>query len=123
MKNRVVNILLGLLMTVSGATLAQSSEEELANEYYKKEEYTKAATEYARLLKEKVTWPSALRYVNSLLRTNKEEDALKYLKKQVRSDEANSHLFEVLTGYVYNRQGDTTETKKHFQLVFGNVWL
>lgn len=116
MKNRVVHILLGVLTFVSGTAFAQSVGDELANEYYKKEEYAKAATEYARLLKEKVTWPTAFRYVTSLVRTSKDEDALKYLKKQTRSDDANAHLFEVLTGYVYNRQGDTTETKKHFQL-------
>lgn len=115
MKNRVVNNLLGLLMLVGGAAAGQSVSDELANEYYKKEEYAKAAVEYAKVLKEKTSWPVGFRYVNSLLKTKRDEEALKFLKKQTRSDEVNAPIFEVLTGMVYNQQGDTTETQKHFQ--------
>jgi tetratricopeptide (TPR) repeat protein len=80
----------------------------LADEYYKAGEYEKAANEYVKLLKTEVTWTRLVRYVTSLEKSNKTEEALKYLRKQVRSDEPNQFYYEVLTGQIATQQGDTT---------------
>ncbi|GAB2564037.1 tetratricopeptide repeat protein [Spirosoma areae] len=86
----------------------------LAEEYYKAGEFEKAANEYARLLKTEVTWARLSRYVTSLQKINKNEDALKYLRKQQRSDEANRAYYELLTGQLATQQGDTTLAKTQY---------
>ena len=96
----------GLAWGQGGATLAE--------EYYKAGEFEKAANEYAKLLKTEVTWARLSRYVTSLQKSNKAEDALKYLRKQQRSDEANRSYYELLTGQLATQQGDTTLAKTQY---------
>lgn len=122
MKKRFVHILLiaGLQISSLGIVFGQSPAE-LADEYYKKEEYEKAANEYARVLKNQVSWPVAFRYVNSLSRVNKTDEAEKYLKRQTRSENENTHLFEILTGYLATKNTDTVETNKHFTAALRNA--
>ncbi|GAB4031566.1 tetratricopeptide repeat protein [Spirosoma gilvum] len=86
----------------------------LAEEYYKAGEFEKAANEYAKLLKTEVTWERLSRYVVSLQKSNKSEDAVKYLRKQQRSDEANRPYYELLTGQLATQQGDTTLAKTQY---------
>lgn len=86
----------------------------LAEEYYKAGEFEKAANEYAKLLKTEVTWERLARYVYSLQKSNKTDDALKYLRKQQRSDEGNKAYYELLTGQIATQQGDTTQAKNQF---------
>ena len=97
---------MGLAWGQTGATLAE--------EYYKAGEFEKAANEYAKLLKTDVTWDRVSRYVYSLQKSNKTEDAVKYLRKQQRSDEPNRAYYELLTGQIATQQGDTTLAKTHY---------
>ena len=96
----------GLVYGQAGATLA--------DEYYKAGEFEKAANEYAKLLKTEVTWVRLSRYVTSLQKSNKTEDALKYLRKQQRSDEPNRAYYELLTGQMATQQGDTVQAKTQY---------
>lgn len=96
----------GLAWGQAGATLA--------DEYYKAGEFDKAANEYAKLLKTEVTWVRLSRYVTSLQKSNKTEDALKYLRKQQRSDEPNRAYYELLTGQMATQQGDTVQAKTQY---------
>lgn len=96
----------GLALGQAGATLA--------DEYYKAGEFEKAANEYAKLLKTEVTWVRLSRYVTSLQKSNKTEDALKYLRKQQRSDEPNRAYYELLTGQMATQQGDTVQAKTQY---------
>jgi tetratricopeptide (TPR) repeat protein len=86
----------------------------LADEYYKAGEFDKAANEYSKLLKSDVTWLKLSRYIHSLQKTNKTEDAVKYLRKQQRSDEPNRAYYELLTGQLAAQQGDTTLANTQF---------
>ena len=86
----------------------------LAEEYYKAGEYEKAANEYAKLLKTEITWPRLTRYINSLEKTKKGDEALKYLRKQQRSDEPNRAYYDLLTGRLVAMQGDTVQAKEQF---------
>ncbi|UFH55252.1 tetratricopeptide repeat protein [Spirosoma sp. KNUC1025] len=86
----------------------------LAEEYYKAGEFEKAVNEYAKLLKTDVTWERLSRYVRSLQKINKTDDALKYLKKQQRSDEPNRAYYELLAGQLATQQGDTTQAKTQY---------
>lgn len=103
-----------LLLFVSCAMVYGQGGATIADEYYKEGEFEKAATEYAKLLKTEVTWARLSRYVISLQKSNKTEDALRYLKKQQRVDEPNRFYYEVLTGQVAGQQGDTTLAKNQY---------
>ncbi|GAB3037616.1 tetratricopeptide repeat protein [Spirosoma pulveris] len=112
-------VIIALLWVLSaGVAYAQvgitSSGATLADEYYKAGEFEKAANEYAKLLKAEVTWPRLSRYVNSLQKTKKTEEAVKYLRKQQRSDEANKSYYELISGQLASQQGDTTQAKNQF---------
>ncbi|MCY7358058.1 MAG: hypothetical protein LH609_11485, partial [Rudanella sp.] len=115
MKYRFVNIFICFGLLLSGVSLSYAqSPSELADEYYKKDEFDKAANEYARVLKNQVSWPVAFRYVNSLIRVNKTDEAEKYLKRQTRSENENTHLYEILSGFLASKKPDTLEVSKHF---------
>ena len=86
----------------------------LAEEYYKAGEFDKAANEYAKLLKTQVDWVKLSRYIFSLQKTNKLEDAQKYLRKQQRSDEPNRAYYELLIGQLAGQQGDSTQAKSQY---------
>jgi tetratricopeptide (TPR) repeat protein len=90
------------------------SETSLADEYYKADEFEKAAIEYGKLLKTNVTWLRLNRYVNSLTKTGKRDEAVKFLKKQVRADEANKPYYELMLGQVARVQGDTTQSNTQY---------
>ena len=95
----------GIAQGQSGNSAAGST---LAEEYYKVGEFEKAANEYGKLLKVDVTWTRLSRYVTSLQKSNKADEALKYLRKQQRSDQPNRAYYELLTGQLATQQGDTT---------------
>lgn len=97
---------IGLAWGQGGATLAE--------EYYKAGDFEKAANEYAKLLKTDVTWVKLSRYVYSLQKSNKTEDAAKFLRKQQRSDEPNRAYYELLSGQLATQQGDSTQAKTQF---------
>ena len=103
-----------LFLTLSACVTFGQGEGTLAEEYYKAGEFEKAANEYGKLLKGDVTWTRLNRYVFSLQKANKADDAQKYLKKQQRSDELNRPYYEILMGQLANQQGDTTQAKQQF---------
>lgn len=103
-RSKVIIVLMWLLSI--GLAMGQG-EATLAEEYYKAGEFEKAANEYAKLLKADVTWVRLARYVNSLQKSNKAEEATKYLRKQQKSDEANRAYYELLMGQMATQQGDT----------------
>lgn len=122
MKYRFVNILFCLGLLLNGAILSYGqSPSDLADEYYKKDEFDKAANEYARVLKNQVSWPVAFRYVNSLAKVNKIDEAEKYLKRQTRSENENTHLFEILSGFLASKKPDSLEVAKHFSAALKNA--
>ena len=92
--------------TVAGSTLAE--------EYFKAGDFEKAANEYGKLLKSNVTWARLSRYVASLQKSNKADDALKYLRKQQRGDEPNRPYYEILAGQLAAQQGDTVQAGVQF---------
>lgn len=121
MKYRFVNILICFALLLGGFGSYGQSPSDLADEYYKKEEFDKAANEYARVLKTQVSWPIVFRYINSLTRVNKTDEAEKYLKRQIRSDNENLHIFEILSGFLATKKPDSLEVSKHFNAAIKNA--
>ncbi len=111
---------IGLLVLLNTSAWSQSTDE-LADEYYKTGAYDKAVVEYAKSVRKGAGWPTVYRYVNSLLKTAKVDDAVKYLKKQTRADEPNKAYYELLTGYVAKQQNDTTHAKQNYETAIADV--
>jgi tetratricopeptide (TPR) repeat protein len=86
----------------------------LADEYFKSGEFGKAADEYAKLIKTEATWPRLNQYIQSLQRSNRSEQAEKFLRQQIRSNEANKSFCEILLGQVAHQKGDTTQANKEY---------
>ena len=103
-RSKVIIVLMWLLS--AGLALGQGGAT-LAEEYYKAGEFEKAANEYAKLLKTDVNWIRLSRYVNSLQKSSKTDEAVKYLRKQERSDEPNRAYYQLLMGQLATQQGDT----------------
>lgn len=111
MKKRLL-ITLSLLISYAFALGQETGD--LASEYFKKGEYDKAATEYAQTLKKNVAWPNVFRYVYSLKKTNRTEEAVKYIRRQTKTDGANRAYYDLLNGYISREQGDTTAANQQF---------
>lgn len=117
--NQTISLLsLLVLLTTSGWT---QGTEELADEYYKTGAFEKAAVEYAKSMRKSASWPTVFRYVNSLLKTEKADEASRYLKKQVRADELNKPYYDLLTGYVAKQFNDTIRAKQAFEIAVGDI--
>lgn len=110
----------GLLICLSMSAWGQGVDE-LADEYYKTGAFDKAAAEYAKSLRKGTSWPAVYHYVNSLVKTQKSDDALKYLKKQVRADEPNRSYYNLLTGFVAKQTNDTTRAKQSYEAAVSDV--
>ncbi|TAE24335.1 MAG: hypothetical protein EAZ91_20530 [Cytophagales bacterium] len=122
MKYRFVHIVLtSILMLGVSVVVRGQSAADLADEYYKKDEFDKAANEYARVLKNGVSWPTAYRYITSLTKANKVDEAEKYLKRQTRNENENTHLFEILAGQLAARSNDSLEIARHFAAALKNA--
>jgi tetratricopeptide (TPR) repeat protein len=108
------NVIVVLLWLLSAGLVCGQGGTTLAEEYYKSGEFEKAANEYAKLLKTEVSWTRLTRYITSLQKINKSEDAVKYLRKQQRSDDANRSYYELLNGQLAAQQGDTTQAQTQY---------
>ena len=109
-----LNVCLVLLWVLSTCTAWGQAESVLAEEYYKKGEFEKAANEYGKLLKTEVTWARLSRYVYSLQKSGKVDEAVKYLKKQERGNEPNRAYVALLSGQIATQQGDTLQANTQY---------
>lgn len=120
-------LLIGLLWGASlGFGFGQSATD-LAGEYYKNGEFDKAANEYARLLRRAgeeggaPLWPTVYKYVTSLQRIKKSDEALRFLKKQSKADGTNRFYYEALTGFVLREQPDTARVTQAYEAALADV--
>ncbi|GAA4411057.1 tetratricopeptide repeat protein [Nibrella viscosa] len=114
-------ILTYLLLLVTSLTVFAQSADDLAGEYYKNGDFEKAALEYSKQIRKGAAWQTLFRYVNSLKRVNKSDEALKFLKKQGKADEDNKLYYDVLTGYLLKDQPDTTKSYSAFAAAFADA--
>lgn len=109
-----LRIIIAFAFVLSTGLAQGQSEATLAEEYYKAGEFEKAANEYGKLLKTDVSWARVSRYVYSLQKGNKADDALKYLRRQQRTDQQNRAYYELLLGQIAGQQGDTTQANAQY---------
>ena len=117
---RLLFILL-LLLSCSGAVLAQQSQDEqLAMQYYKDKEYDKAVELFEKIHAKKPDSYIYYYYYHALLELERYDDAEKMLKKQVKAY-PNVQRYKVDLGYVYERAGDNTKAEKLYQECLKNL--
>jgi TolA-binding protein len=122
MKNRVCGkglLLLGLLM--SQIALGQT-DLGLADEYFQNGEYEKAAVEYAKLVRKNEeqggpSWTTASRYIGSLTKSKKRDEADRQLKKWLKADNNLKLYALILLGTQAQQTGDTLNANKSYATV------
>ena len=123
MKNKACGkVLLGCLLLISQLTLAQT-EQDLADEYFKNGEFEKAAAEYGKQIRKSeenggAAWQTIYRYVVSLKRSKKTDEAERQLKKWARVENNLKTYALLLMGSSAQEVGDTLSAKKQFGQVY-----
>lgn len=111
---RRIKLIVLLCMPLACCVLGQDGST-LADEYYKAGEFSKAANEYAKLLKTEVTWPRLSRYVYSLQKSSQTSEAVRYLRRLPRGNDPSRAYYELLSGQIAGQQGDTTQAIGQFK--------
>ncbi len=115
-------MLLGLLLVISQLSWGQT-EQDLADEYFKNGEFEKAAAEYGKQVRKNEesggpAWQTVYRYVISLKKSKKADEAERQLKKWAKA-EGNVKTFALLLlGSNLQETGDTLGAKKQFGQVY-----
>ncbi len=114
MKRAIQWITLGVLL--GGACQVQAqSDEQLAEEYFKKEDCEKAVTYYERVLKKSFEKRALKNYTSCLIKTKAWDEADKFFKKQVKGEELAAPWYFVNWGTLAEAQGKTAEADKRFE--------
>ena len=123
MKNRACGLLLAGLVLMAGLMQAQS-EEALADEYFQKGEFEKAAAEYGKRLKKSeeetsIAWPLMNRYITSLTKSKRGDEADKQLKKWAKvNGPVKAQALVLLASRIRDNSNDTTASKKLYEQAY-----
>jgi len=96
------------------ALFAQSSNEQLAFQYFRDKEFEKANELFAELYKQNPTHYYYSYYLQTLLQLDDAKEAEKLVKKQMKLS-PNVQRYNIDLGYVYERQGDASKAKKQYE--------
>lgn len=102
------------LILIKLALFAQSSDEQLAAQYYSNGEYEKAVVLYKKIYKED---PNSIyiyeNYLNCLIALKEDKDAISLVKKQIRRYD-NSLNYKVDLGFVYESLNEAEKAEEYF---------
>lgn len=116
---RIRTLLILILLPLFG--LAQTSDEELAAQYFGNGEYNKAVVLYKKLFKKN---PSSIyiyqNYLESLIKLNEYDEAEKILEKQIRRFPEN-YTYSVDLGHLNSTMGDDKKAREIYEDDIKNV--
>jgi tetratricopeptide (TPR) repeat protein len=126
MKNRVCGNWLWLALLLIGHLTKAQTDLGLADEYYQTGEYEKAAAEYAKQVRKNEeqggpSWTTVSRYITSLSKIKKRDEADRLLKKWSKADNNLKLYALVLLGTQAQQTGDTTAASKSYATVIEAV--
>lgn len=126
MKNRVCGKLLLVILWLTGHLLAAQTEQGLADEYYRNGEYEKAAVEYGKHIHKNEeqggpSWPVVVRYITSLDKAKKRDEADRQLKKWIKGVGNLKTYAIILTGNQAQEVGDTVTANKNYASAYEAV--
>ncbi len=113
MKKGFAWITLLALLIGSGVAYAQT-DEQLAEEYFKKEECEKAVTYYEKILKKNFEKRALKNYTSCLVKTKEWDDAEKFFKRQVKGDNPNAAWYFLNWGMLLEAQGKEADSEKRY---------
>lgn len=109
--------LLGLLFGTY--TVRAQTDEQMAEEYFKKEDCAKAISYYQKILRKAFDKRSLKNYTGCLIKTKEWDEADKFFKRQVKSEELNAPWYFVNWGMLLEAQGKTDEADKKYTEAVG----
>jgi len=107
-------LLLFLCFAGQNKSFAQNDKEQLAYQYYRNQEFEKAADLFADLYKQKPNSHFYSYYLQCLLRTQNTKEAENLVRKQIKSL-PNVPQYNVDLGYVFETKGDAAKAKKQYE--------
>ena len=108
-------IILATVFSFSLAGLfAQSSNEQLAFQYFRNQEFEKANELFADLYKQNPTHYYYSYYLQTLLQLGDAKEAERLVRRQMRQS-PNIQRYNIDLGYVYELQGDASKAKKQYE--------
>ncbi len=113
MKKGFAWITLLALLIGSSAAYCQT-DEQLAEEYFKKEDCEKAVTYYEKILKKNFEKRALKNYTSCLIKTKEWDEADKFFKRQVKGDNLNAAWYFVNWGMLLEAQGKTPDSEKRY---------
>jgi tetratricopeptide (TPR) repeat protein len=115
MISKKLPLLLLILIGMCFSLAAQVNQQALANEYYKKGDYDKAATLYEELLKDQPGNNTFYKmYYQSMMALTAYEDLEKFLKKRIKKFPNRAPL-RVDLGYVYSQMGEEEKMRAQYE--------
>ncbi|MBT8326514.1 MAG: hypothetical protein KJP21_02245 [Bacteroidia bacterium] len=107
-------IYFSLLLITSLGSFAQSTDEQLAAQFYENGDYEKAIDLYKKIFKRNSNSIYVYEnYLNSLIATENKKEALSLIQKQIKKYPTNLG-YDVDLGFVYLQFDDEERAKKHF---------
>jgi len=106
-------ILCWLLLCFFGQAYSQSTDEQLANQYYQNKQYDRAIVYYAKVFPKNPSPVNYHNYLDCLVQTKDYNEAEKVVKKEIKEDPAKVTLYADL-GMVYKFDGDDKQAKDAF---------
>ena len=110
--------LLVIILFLSGPAAVAQSEKEMAEEYFKSNDCTKALSYYTILLKSSFEKNSLKNYSNCIIKTKAWNEGEQFFKKQVKNDDLNAAWYYLYWATMLEAQGKAQEAiKKNEQAI------
>ena len=110
--------LIMIITFLSGAAAHAQSEKEMAEEYFKNNDCTKALTYYTGLLKNSFDKASLKNYTSCIVKTKTWGEGEQFFKKQIKNDDVNAAWYYLNWATLLNAQGKVQEAaKKNEQVI------
>ncbi|WP_247237960.1 tetratricopeptide repeat protein [Telluribacter sp. SYSU D00476] len=113
MKGLLKWIISCMILFVSFGAVAQT-DEQLAEEYFKKGDCEKAVSYYSKILRKAFDKRALKNYTTCLVKAKDWDEADKFFKRQVKSDAANAAWYYINWGLVSEAEGKSGEADKKF---------
>ena len=109
-----MRILFSILLFITTMSFGQLQEARIADEYFYKGDLEKAVDYYEKIIKNEQSIPLVYEnYFTALIKLERNDDAEKFLKKQLKSH-TQSYQYNIDLGYVYLKQDNEKQAAKQF---------
>ncbi|CAG5010448.1 Cell division coordinator CpoB [Dyadobacter sp. CECT 9275] len=104
----------------AGGRVFGQTEKELAEEYFKKDDCSKAITYYTSVLKSEFDKSALKNYAHCIVRTKAWNEGEQFVKKQIKNDNLNAGWYYMYWGVLLDAQGKAQETLKKYHQAIGS---